>query len=313
MVNRSRAIRRELQVGSSGFDFGRDVVYPYMRRALLALLLITTTTTTLADARVEKRALVAELLEVIDAKTLMQRSFESLMGGMTGVYEIEADAVPEESRRQEEEALRVFRERVYQRVDYAKYFDEVYVPIFEKQFTTEELHLLLDLFKTRHGQKLAKILPDLGIGSAVQAMKYLNEAAESVRDDISKEEEAKHPWKKTMADLRTIATALESRAIDTDVQEYPNVSFEELESLLRPTYIREVPKTDSWGTPFLYLANGAHYRIISAGADKRFDWNARQFDAAASEPVLTDDPDADIIFQDGNFVQLPKEAAQEQR
>lgn len=283
-----------------------------MRRTLLALLLFTTTAA-LADAREEKRALVHELLEVIDAKALMQRTFENLMNAVTDGYGA-SDAVSDEQQRVEEQ-LRVFRERLYQRVDYAKYFDEVYVPMFEQQFTEDELRLLIDLFKTKHGQKLAKMLPDLTIGSAMKGTKLLDEAATSVRDEMSREEDAKHPWKGTMSDMRTIATALEARATDLSENEnpYPTVSFEDLDSLLRPTYVYEVPKADSWGTPFLYVSNGSSYRIVSAGADKRFDWSARQLDANAAQPVLTDDLDKDIIFQDGDFVQLPKEATQDQR
>lgn len=283
-----------------------------VRRTLLALLLLATTAA-LADAREEKRVLVLELLEVIDAKALMQRSFESLMNAVNEPYSA-GEAATDEQKRVEEE-LRVFRERLYQRVDYARYFEEVYVPMFEKQFTMDELRLLIDLFKTTHGQKLAQMLPDLTIGSSMSGSKLLEEAATSVRDEMSKEEDARHPWKGTMADMRSIATALEARATDLSENEdaYPTVAFDELESLLVPTYLYGITKADSWGTAFLYISDGTSYRIVSAGADKRFDWNAKSLDASATEPVLTDDPDKDIIFQDGNFVQLPKEAAPDQR
>ena len=286
----------------------------FVKRALF-LLTLALASAALGDERSEKRQLVSELLEVIDAKALMQTSFESFLTTIaSGFGEGNPEEVPEEyraqweeARRTQEEKMREFQERLFTRIDYAKYFDEVYVPIFEEQFTADELRHLIVFFKTRHGQKLARILPRFGIGATVNGARIIRDAADSTQKDLEKEEAAKHPWRKTMADMRSLATAVEARA--TDENEYPNVSFEELESLIAPTYIRVVPKVDSWGTPFLYVGNGEHYRFVSAGADRRFEWSARHLDLAITEPKVSDSLDADIIFQDGNFIQSPKEAA----
>jgi hypothetical protein len=78
--------------------------------------------------------------------------------------------------------------------------------------------------------------------------------------------------------------------------------------LISPTYIRNVPKVDGWGTPFVYVGNAKHYRIISAGADRRTEWSSRQISESGVEPRPTDDPDADIVFQDGSFIQYPAES-----
>ncbi len=284
-----------------------------MKRAWFVLFLFVASTV-LAGERSEKQQLVAELLEVIDAKAMTHAAFENTIAALTAAlnedYRGPGD-VPEEYRaewaeekRKEEAKRHEFTDRMFAQLDYAKYFDQVYVPLFEN-FTTDELRQLIDFFRTRPGQKLAKALPRFGTGVG---MEIIQEAAQATQKEIDREEAAKYPWKQTMADLRSLATAVEARA--TDVNEYPKVAFEELESLIAPTYIRTVPKVDSWGTPFLYVSDGEHYRFVSAGADKRFEWKARQLDLTATEPAFPKSLDADIIFQDGNFLQSPLAAQQ---
>lgn len=286
-----------------------------VKRALLVVILVLTPIA-LGDERTEKRQLASELLEVIDAKALMQASFEQFMMALASTFREtsssnaedfpeEYRAQVEEERRKEEVKFREFQERLFMRIDYLKYFDEVYVPMIEKQFTADELRQLIAFFKTKHGQKLAAVLPKFGIDAV--GMELIIAEGDATQKEIEKEEAAKHPWRQTMADLRSLATAVEARA--TDVNEYANVSFEELEALITPTYIRTVPKVDSWGTPFLYVSDGTHYRFVSAGADKRFEWNARHL-LTIPEPTFPESLDADIIFQDGNFIQSPKAANQ---
>src|SRR5713101_6319866 len=71
--------------------------------------------------------------------------------------------------------------------------------------------------------------------------------------------------KRTMADLRTIATAWEARA--TDVNKYsaagtvslPGVTIanSDLAAILAPTYIKVLPPNDGWGNPWEYRADQA--------------------------------------------------------
>lgn len=94
-------------------------------------------------------------------------------------------------------------------------------------------------------------------------------------------------WSKavrTMADVRTLAAAVESYAADH--KEYPR----DLEIL------GTVPQTDGWGKPLKYVSDGAKYQIVSAGADHRFDppsWTIRE---------LTPDLNKDLVFANGEFV-----------
>lgn len=269
-----------------------------MQTAKRILLLLIIAFPVLADERAEKRRLVSELLEVIDAKTLIRTSFESHMAVMSAFFAGGGGTVEMAPGSGD------FQEHLFARIDYDRYFDEVYVPMFEKRFSAGELHQLVEFFRSRHGQKFAQLLAQLGVGT--EGVRIIDEAVQAAQKDLEREEAAKYPWRKTMSDLRSLATAVEARATDTN--EYPDVAFEELEALLAPTYILEMPKVDSWDTPFLYVSDGMHYRFVSAGADRRFEWGARQLDPALAEPVFSDDLDADIIFQDGIFVQAPREA-----
>lgn len=259
----------------------------------------------------EKRQLVSELLQVIDAQSLARMSFENLTTSLAAVRdESGIEEVPEEYRAEWEEAQREeaarrreLEERIFARIDFVKYYEETYVPLLESRFTAEELRHLIDFFRSPHGQKLAKILPRFGIADGMQTIR---EAAAAMEEELRQEHAARYPWKQVMSDLRSLATAVEARATDTN--EYPNVAFEELEALIAPTYIRAVPKADFWGTPYLYVADGRNYRFVSAGADRRFEWSSQQLDLTLTEPRFSKSLEADIIFQNGTFVQSPEEA-----
>jgi hypothetical protein len=150
------------------------------------------------------------------------------------------------------------------------------------------------------------VLPRLS-GADARSAHFIEDAAYAVRRELEEEDAALHPWKKTMDDMRSLATALEARA--TDENSYPNVSFAELEPLIVPTYLRLMPETDAWGTPFRYVGGGEQYRFISAGADRRFEFNSDRLDPN-DESRLMNSLDSDIIFQDGDFVQAPEESAE---
>jgi len=281
-----------------------------MKRMLVVLMLALPLAA--ADERAEKRLLLAELLETIDSRALVQSTVSQLLDT---VYEADLSS-PEhldaEQRAQWEEMARAkrtemdrFRDRLFSRIDYLRLADTVYTPMFDERFTAAELKALIAFAKTEHGQKLMQLIPELGLAAMRKGEEVIRQAADAVTEEEQKEEALKRPWMRTLADMRMIAVALEARS--TDTEDYPKVStIDDLEGLLSPMYIKTVPKVDSWGTPFFYVSDGTHYRLVSAGADKRHDWNARQLDLNA-EPREMESLDADIIFQDGQFLQLPKE------
>jgi len=119
--------------------------------------------------------------------------------------------------------------------------------------------------------------------------------------------------KKSMADMRSLATAVESYAVDYNV--YPTSACEGLYTAdtatqltsssftnLAPSYIAKVPYLDGWGNAFAYVAGNANsqYRIESWGRDKT---QAGSFTCAT-----THDFNDDILYSNGTFIQWPEGA-----
>src|SRR3954468_17173348 len=113
--------------------------------------------------------------------------------------------------------------------------------------------------------------------------------------------------KRTMSDMRALATAVEAFAVDNNT--YPpaacnaglytagtdvvlaSASF----TNLTPTYIAQPPKTDGWGR-FMYYAldaNSNNYRIRAYGRD-----NASSTLTCGTTTNFNDD----IIYADGTFI-----------
>lgn len=120
--------------------------------------------------------------------------------------------------------------------------------------------------------------------------------------------------KRTMSDLRTIASAWESRATEVKAYNaaaafsYPPVSadFGSLNAILAPTYIRVLPRLDGWGNPFDFGVDQAFgsgvaatsYALRSRGRDGRSQ-------SAYTEGITTDF-DCDIVYSGGSFVVYPE-------
>jgi hypothetical protein len=284
-----------------------------MRRTFAVLALLFIGAPLLAeDQRQVKRDLVRELMKVLDGRSLTQSMIDILLA-----RDAEPSAPPEllsqlneEERKQYDESVKLqseqrarFRDRLFASIDYATYTEEVYAPAFDSTFSAAEVRELIAFFKSSAGQKTVKIFPELA-RSMVRNTDKLRSIADLIEQGPPLE-----PWQQAMADLRAVATAAEAYATDAD--KYPDVrSYEDLEAVLTPTYIRTMPEKDPWGTAFQYVVSAdlTHYRFISAGADRRFDWNSQRIvESAAHEAKSLDD---DIIFQDGVFVQYPPGANQ---
>ena len=117
--------------------------------------------------------------------------------------------------------------------------------------------------------------------------------------------------KRTMSDMRALATAVEAYAVDNN--NYPaascnaglyttgteNVLATNSFTNLTPTYIAQPPKTDGWGRFMKYSLDGtsSHYRIRSSGRDNT--------DASFVCGTTTNFND-DIVYADGTFIQWPE-------
>jgi len=124
--------------------------------------------------------------------------------------------------------------------------------------------------------------------------------------------------KRTMADMRTMATAWEARA--TDVNRYnaagvtfptTNATIDNLTSFLAPTYVKTFPRKDGWGTnwglgvdqPWGTAPPAQVYAIISYGKDA-----ASQ---SAAVGGATTNFDCDIVYSNGTFLQYPEGVQQQ--
>jgi len=105
--------------------------------------------------------------------------------------------------------------------------------------------------------------------------------------------------KRTMADMRTIATAM--GAYGTDNVFYPIVTaMGNLGRYITPVYIKTFPLKDGWGTPYDLLSVGSEYTLISYGKDRLPESSYPDND------TKTKNFDCDIVQNSGSFVQYPE-------
>ena len=121
--------------------------------------------------------------------------------------------------------------------------------------------------------------------------------------------------KRTMADMRTIATAWEARA--TDLNKYnaagalsmpgSDAGLSNLANFLAPTYVKSFPLKDGWGNAWGVYIDQAWggavaaqvYAIVSGGKD-----GAQNIGSDNGGPTTSFD--CDIIYSNGTFLQYPE-------
>lgn len=104
--------------------------------------------------------------------------------------------------------------------------------------------------------------------------------------------------KRTMADVRSIGTAIESYSVDNNF--YPNETGNvnnQLDQWLEPIYIKKCPDTDGWNNDLQYTDTATGYTVESYAKNGTDD---------ADAGGKTTDFDDDIIFSDGAFIQWPE-------
>ena len=144
--------------------------------------------------------------------------------------------------------------------------------------------------------ELLVVIAIIAIVSAIAIMNYLN-SIERARQ------------KRTMADIRGIALAWESANSESGTftaagLSFPSaVTFQDLNSQLVPTYMRRIPRSDGWGRPLQFGAEGKVYAIRSSGRDGTYETDS--YEQGAGE-----NPDCDIVFANGNFVRWPETVQQ---
>jgi type II secretion system protein G len=102
--------------------------------------------------------------------------------------------------------------------------------------------------------------------------------------------------KRTMADLRSVGTSVETYSIDNN--EYPTAATPAaLALVIEPTYIRNMPVDDGWNNPIFVDSDPTTYTICSGGKDG----DDCLGEGAGATNLFTDG----ITFVDGQFTQWP--------
>ena len=106
--------------------------------------------------------------------------------------------------------------------------------------------------------------------------------------------------KRTMADIRSIGTAVEAYAVDTN--KYPvATTAATLQSTVEPIYIKSMPLADGWANTFQVNASTTEYTVYSQGKD-----GSGSTCTAATTGTFNDE----ICFVNGQFARYPAGAQQ---
>ena len=106
--------------------------------------------------------------------------------------------------------------------------------------------------------------------------------------------------KRTMADMRSVGTAVESYAVDTSF--YPTAADKDaLALVLQPLYIKNMPKQDGWTHDLLVNSMPTEYTLESTGKDG----NPEACTAGTTGFFIND-----ICFVNGQFSRYPANAQQ---
>ena len=113
--------------------------------------------------------------------------------------------------------------------------------------------------------------------------------------------------KRSMADLRTVGTAVEAYAVDMAF--YPTLSpATDFNStwfaFLEPTYVKTVPRNDGWRTAFRSVSTSRFYTLASAARDRVFEDESLQ--TLAYNGRTTQSMDCDIVYSNGSFMSYPE-------
>ena len=123
--------------------------------------------------------------------------------------------------------------------------------------------------------------------------------------------------KRTMADMRTVATAWEARA--TDVNRYnaagftlpgQTISIDNLSSFLSPTYVRTFPARDGWGTPWEMDSDQAWAAATAAQVYVIRSYGKNGLSDTVMNSATTNF-DCDIVYSNGTFLTYPEGVQQQ--
>ncbi|MBI3323976.1 MAG: DUF2059 domain-containing protein [Candidatus Omnitrophica bacterium] len=147
-----------------------------------------------------KRTLVLELLQVTDAKNMASTISEAMLQQIERSYpQLVAQLLPD-VRNTDQEVLRQrlvesrarfskrFRELYLQRIDLGQTIQEVYVPLYAKYFSEQELKDLINFYRSPSGKKALSVMPNLLRESMQRSSQLLNPKIMDIVKEIIEEE-----------------------------------------------------------------------------------------------------------------------------
>jgi hypothetical protein len=290
-----------------------------MRRCLILAVVIVSAALPLLATEPNPSARQRELIEKLLDATESGNTAKSMMDAMFAQIEkqfVEQAGQDSDEIEEAKEMFSLFRERVSQ-IDIAGLMREASVRIYAKYFTESELVDLTTFYTSSTGRKSIEVMPHLIREGMEAGVEYVSPKISEVMAQVREDQEKKRPWRRTMAQIRSVSTALEAYALDHE-DRYPSGDYASLKELLSPTYLNTFPEKDVWGHPYAYVGSpdGSSYRFVSSGADGNFEWDSRRIAAKSTKEESDEGPetryrerlDEDIIFENGSFLQAPLQA-----
>lgn len=257
--------------------------------------------------------LVRELLQVINARQRARDALRTMLdfNNYLSMPAISADdafgsskmqgAMDRASEAQNRRYKRLF-ELTTQDVNWDEAAWHIYAPMYGEGWTDEELKAMIAFYRTPLGQKMIARDAQFHLSEQIHALQFFGDRLRTAKRKVAREESLRsNPARAAADDMRRIAIELDVYALGNG-ELYPvETDPARLQKLLG---VHELPLVDPWGTPFRFefSADRKHYRIISAGSDRKFE----PYDAAwGAKPRVVDAPGTDIVYEDGIFVLYP--------
>jgi hypothetical protein len=288
-----------------------------MRRLIVAVVFIAVTFPVFAtepNPSSRQRELIEQLLDAMNIDRMSSSVLDSMYKQIEGQFLAEAEARGNDPDDIEEakELFGAFRERS-QKIPFGDLLREAQIRIYAKYFTEHEIEDLAAFYASPTGKKMIEVMPQMMSEGMKAGIDLLGPKIQEVMAQVVEEQEQKRPWRRTMADMRSLATAVEAYATDQDDESYPPAT--DLASLKAAldgiTMSEKFPEKDMWGHAYEYVVapDRHHYRIVSAGADGIFEWDSRRIevpkDGAVPSVRYRERLEDDLIYGDGVFIQLP--------
>jgi len=261
-----------------------------------------------------QRELIGQILQSMNVDRMSKSLVDSMYSQIERQFlqQAQAHGNDPDSIAESQDMFRSFRDKC-QTINFAELLREEQIRIYARYFTEQELSDLVAFYNSPTGKKLIEVSPQIMSDGMKAGVEKVTPRLHEMMQQVTEEQEKKHPWRRTMSDMRRIGSALEAYTEedhdDDAVPRTGNVST--LIAALKAT--DKFPMIDIWGHPYEYVISpdGQHYRIVSAGADGIFEWDSRTIDTKSETGRgvrYRDRLEDDLIYADGAFVQLPLQA-----